>query len=163
MKSISNPNIQTAFEYLADTVIASMSHKQLWVCLNTTCIEHGRGTNWSPDPASDRDIAFFCECNNRRVFCKYNNEEDVPIEELRDGVMKLLQKELFQYKSVYKRLYGVDVTLRHEHISTIWNKVFCMSDTDFTLDLIEQRKDNEKLEYEEDQDTCKEVTEPADV
>ena len=59
MKSISNPNIQTAFEYLADTVIASMSHKQLWVCLNTTCIEHGRGTNWSPDPASDRDIAFF--------------------------------------------------------------------------------------------------------
>ena len=154
MNSISNPNIQNAFEYMADTVIASMSHKQLWVCLNTNCIEHGRGTNWTPDPASDRDIAFFCECGTRRIFCKYNNEENIPIEELRDGVKHLLQKELLQYKSVYKRLYGVDVTLRHEHISTIWNKVFFMSDTDFTLELLEKRRNSAREE---------EATKPANV
>ena len=121
---ISNPNIQTAFEYLADTVIASMSHKQLWVCLNKSCIEHGLGKNWSPDPAWERDVSYFCECGSRRIFCKYNNEENVPIEELRDKLKKLLKEELFQYNSVYKRLYDVDVTLRHEHIATIWIKIF---------------------------------------
>lgn len=146
---ISNPNIQTAFEYLADTVIASMSHKQLWVCLNKSCIEHGLGKNWSPDPTWERDISYFCECGSRRIFCKYNNEENIPIEELRDKLKKLLKEELFQYNSVYKRLYDVDVTLRQEHIATIWKKIFCMTDTDFTLELIGERKNNAREEETE--------------
>ena len=139
MDQIANPNIQISFEYLADTVIASMSHKQLWVCLNRSCMEHGLGRNWTPDPSWDREEFYLCECGRRRMFCKYNEEEEIPIEGLRDDVKKLLLKELDRYSDTYKRMYGFDVTLRQEHISTIWNKVFRMTDTDLTLKLIEEK------------------------
>ena len=139
MDQIANPNIQISFEYLADTVIASMSHKQLWVCLNKSCMEHGLGRNWTPDPSWDRGEFYLCECGSRRTFCKYNEEEEIPIKGLRDDMKKLLLKELDRYSDTYKRLYDVDVTLRQEHISTIWNKVFCMTDTDFTLELIGEK------------------------
>ena len=144
MGQIANPNIQLSFEYLANTVIASMSHKQLWVCLNKSCMEHGLGRNWTPDPSWDRGEFYLCECGSRRMFCKYNEEEEIPIEGLRDDVKKLLLKELDRYGDTYKRMYGVDVTLRQEHVSTIWNKVFRMTDTDFTLELIGEKNAREK-------------------
>ena len=142
MKPISNPNIQTSFEYMANTIIASMSHKQLWTCLNPKCLELGFGRSRSVEAWADREEDYLCDCGTRRAFCRYEKEEKAPIEDLRSRLKEKVKKELDSYSDFYNQSYIVDMTLRHEHVSSVWNKIFYISDVDFTIDLINFKKEN---------------------
>jgi hypothetical protein len=143
MNPISNPNIQVSFEYMAHTTITTMTHKQLWSCLNPKCLELGYGRSKSnafmmPDGRED----FLCECGTTRNFCKYDRENKEPIENLQTKMKDRVKEELNRYSNFYNKYYGVDVTLRQEHVSSLWNKIFFMSDVDFTLELIKSKKEN---------------------
>mgnify|MGYP001067820442 FL=1 len=137
-----NPNIQTSFEYMANTIIASMSHKQLWTCLNPKCLELGYGRSKSNEAWADSGEDYLCDCGSRKVFCKYEKEEKASIEDLQYELKKKVKEELNRYSHFYKKYYNVDMTLRHEHVSTVWNKIFYISDVDFTLDLINSKNEN---------------------
>ena len=127
---------------MANTIIASMSHKQLWTCLNPKCLELGYGRSKSNEAWVDRGEDYLCDCGTRRTFCKYENEEKAPIEDLQYELKEKVKEELDKYSNYYKNYYNVDMTLRHEHVSTVWNKIFYISDVDFTLDLINSKNES---------------------
>lgn len=137
-----NPNIQVAFEYMANTTIATMTHKQLWTCLNPECLELGYGRSRTNEAWADRGEDFLCDCGSRKMFCKYENEDKAPIEDLQYKLKEKVKDELNRYSNFYKEYYNVDVSLRQEHISTIWNKIFYISETDFALELIKLKNEN---------------------
>jgi len=139
---VSNPNIQISFEYMANTIIAAMSHKQLWTCLNPECLELGFGRSKTSEVWADREKDYLCDCGTRRLFCKYKKEKKAPIEDLQGKLKSKVKEELVRYSDSYKRYYGVDVTLRQEHVGHLWNKIFYISDVDFTIDLLELKKRN---------------------
>ena len=64
------------------------------------------------------------------------------MEDLRSRLKEKVKKELDSYSDFYKQYYNVDMTLRHEHVSSVWNKIFYISDVDFTIDLINFKKEN---------------------
>jgi len=142
MKPISNPNIQASFKYMANTIIATMSHKQLWTCLNPKCLDLGFGRSRSTDSWADREEDYLCDCGTRRAFCRYEKEEKASIEYLQSMLKEKVKEELDRYSDFYKKYYNVDMTLRHEHVSSVWNKIFYISDVDFTTDLINFKKEN---------------------
>ena len=127
---------------MANTIIASMSHKQLWTCLNPKCLELGYGRSKSNEAWVDSGEDYLCDCGTRRTFCKYENEEKAPIEDLQYELKEKVKEELDKYSNYYKNYYNVDMTLRHEHVSTVWNKIFYISDVDFTLDLINSKNES---------------------
>ena len=49
---------------------------------------------------------------------------------------------LNKYSDFYETYYGLEVTLRYEHINSLWNKIFSMSDVDFTLELVRTKKEH---------------------
>ena len=53
-----------------------------------------------------------------------------------------VKEELDRYSDFYKKYYNADVTLRQEHVGSLWNKIFYISDVEFTTDLIKFKKEN---------------------
>ena len=76
---ISNPNIQISFEYMANTTIANMNHKQLWTSLNQECSEpigHSNYRDITPWADSGRNINF-CDCEHNRKMCRYQKDKSI--------------------------------------------------------------------------------------
>ena len=127
---------------MANTIIASMSHKQLWACLNPKCLELGYGRSKSSEVWADRGEDFLCDCGSRKIFCKYEKEDKAPIEDLQYELKEKVKEELDKYSNYYKKYYNVDMTLRHEHVITVWNKIFYISEVDVALELIKYANEN---------------------
>ena len=141
---ISNPNIQISFEYMANTTIANMNHKQLWTSLNQECSEpigHSNYRDITPWADSGRNINFW-DCDHNRKMCKYQEDKKVPIEKLQHMMRQRVKDMLNKYSDFYETYYGLEVTLRYEHINSLWNKIFSMSDVDFTLELVRTKKEH---------------------
>ena len=141
---ISNPNIQISFEYMANTTIANMNHKQLWTSLNQECSEpigHSNYRDITPWVDSGRNINF-CDCEHNRKMCRYQEDKKIPIEKLQHMMRERVKNMLNKYSDFYELYYGLEVTLRHEHITILWNKIFSMSDIDFTLELVRTKKEH---------------------
>ena len=141
---ISNPNIQISFEYMANTTIANMNHKQLWTSLNQECSEpigHSNYRDITPWADSGRNINF-CDCEHNRKMCRYQEDKKIPIEKLQHMMRERVKDMLNKYSDFYETYYGLEVTLRYEHINSLWNKIFSMSDVDFTLELVRTKKEH---------------------
>ena len=140
---ISNPNIQVAFEYMANNTIAGMTHKQLWTSLNQDCSENLGNSNHrdiTPWVDTGKNINF-CKCDENKELCMYQEDKDIPIEKLQYLMRQQVKDTLNKYSDFYELYYGLEVTLRHEHITILWNKIFSMSDIDFTLELVRTKKE----------------------
>ena len=141
---ISNPNIQISFEYMANTTIANMNHKQLWTSLNQECSEpigHSNYRDITPWADSGRNINF-CDCEHNRKMCRYQKYKSITIKKLQHMMRQRVKDTLNKYSDFYETYYGLEVTLRYEHINSLWNKIFSMSDVDFTLELVRTKKEH---------------------
>ena len=106
---ISNPNIQISFEYMANTTIANMNHKQLWTSLNQECSEpigHSNYRDITPWADSGRNINF-CDCEHNRKMCRYQKDKSIPIKKLQHMMRQRVKDTLNKYFRDYNFKCGI--------------------------------------------------------